>query len=435
MLAAAKKQAVVFLVGLEHELLMLPDPTDRAALQQAIEHKGALRPQTLDFSIIDLYLFDGTGAVLAHLKPEPHPDKDLAAGLNAILTQARPHVDEENETYQDPVSGRSKPKADIILPLDLPGLGRVGLEVEIGLDETMAMIASRDDVYERAELVQLVVVTLLLLLFIGWVVHRGLLRPIRTLEQVTARIAAGDLDARVEGVTARHELGRLGRSVNQMAEGLQQLMAEQENAYMQMMQALAKALETKDAYTAGHSGRVAKYATLLARRVGYDAAALKVLQQGALMHDLGKIGIPDAILNKPGALTESEYEHMQRHPAYTAAIMRPLRKLQEHAAIAAWHHERWDGCGYPDGLRGEAIPLSARIVAIADTWDAMTGDRVYRKGMPVERAWNILKSERDHGQFDPVLLDQFLEMVKETMEAHRVVRRDAGMAEEEVAAR
>ena len=176
---------------------------------------------------------------------------------------------------------------------------------------------------------------------------------------------------------------------------------------------LAKALEAKDGYTASHSARVARYSELLGKYIGLDPETLTALHNGALMHDLGKIGIPDAILNKPSTLSDAEYAIMKEHPANTAKIMRPLKRFRIFADIAAWHHERWDGQGYPDKLQGEAIPLLARIVAIADTWDAMTSDRVYRKGMPKARALEIFSAEQYSGQWDPVLTGKFISMIRE----------------------
>jgi response regulator RpfG family c-di-GMP phosphodiesterase len=422
LLTAAKRQALVFLAGMEEEILRLPDPSDPLALQTLVEGKGRHRLELLDFAVLDLYLFSADGTVLAHLRPRASRKKHLEGYLVEALTTGHPYLADEIEYYVDPEDGVRRPKADIVLPVDLPVLGRVGLEVEMGLTQTMAMIGERDNIQERQALLVIMVVTTVMALFIGWVVHRGLIRPVGALEEVTRRITAGDLDARVEGVSGRDELGRLGQAVNGMADSIQQLLREQEDAYLQMLQSLAKALETKDAYTASHSSRVSRYAVRLARRLGFSDDQLKVLKQGALMHDLGKIGIADAVLNKPSALTDAEYEQIQRHPVYTAAIMRPLKRLAEHAAIAAWHHERWDGRGYPDGLKGEEIPLAARIVAIADTWDAMTGDRVYRRGMPVEKALAILTNEVESGQFEPQLLETFLEMIREDLQRKRTTR-------------
>jgi len=209
-----------------------------------------------------------------------------------------------------------------------------------------------------------------------------------------------------------------------MAGSIQQLFNEQEQSYLQTLQSLAKALEAKDAYTASHSGRVAKFSVMLGKRIGLSAQQLKLLKQGALMHDLGKIGISDTLLNKPDELSDEEYELMKNHPVMTATIMRPLKRFKEFAEIAAWHHERWDGEGYPDGLRGEEIPLLARIVAIADTWDAMTGDRVYRKGMTVETAVSFLEQEVDSGQWDPGLMAEFIRMIRSEQEVREHVERD-----------
>ena len=147
--------------------------------------------------------------------------------------------------------------------------------------------------------------------------------------------------------------------------------------------------------------------------MGLDEPALDLLTQGALVHDVGKIGIPEAILNKPGPLDEDEFAIMREHAAYTDKIMRPLVRAKEFAQIARSHHERWDGSGYPDGLKGEEIPLLARIVSIVDSWDAMTGDRCYRKGMPVEKALGIFEAEKDAGQWDPKLVREFLAMRRE----------------------
>lgn len=424
MLDAVEKQALVYLFGLAHEVNQLPDPLAAGALQEVIAHKASQSDEPLDFAIFQLYAFDRNGAVLAHSGGLPQPSKTMDGYLDPVMERGQPYLADEIEYFRDPVSGKSRPKADIILPLELAGGARIALEVEVLLDETMAKISSMDDAYEKQLWAWIIGVTLLLSGFIGLVVHQGLIAPVNRIQRATARIAAGELETRVEGAASGNELGRLSLSVNRMAESLERLIAEQEEAYLQMMQSLAKALEAKDAYTASHSARVARFAVRLARRIGYSEQRLEVLKRGALMHDLGKIGIADAILNKPSALSDEEYEIMQRHPVYTAAIMRPLKRLEEHAAIAAWHHERWDGAGYPDGLAGEAIPLSARIVAIADTWDAMTGDRVYRKGMPPEKALGILQQERDRGQFDPTLLDEFAAMIHEELEARRMVSED-----------
>jgi putative nucleotidyltransferase with HDIG domain len=251
-----------------------------------------------------------------------------------------------------------------------------------------------------------------MLLLLGGLIHFRLTGPIQRVHRCVQALSRGELDSRVE-VTTRDEMGQLAAGVNHLANSVQELLHEQERTYMATLSALAQALEAKDPYTAAHSGRVSRYSVKLGQRLGLDADQLSLLKKGALMHDLGKIGIHDSILNKPSALTDEEYQEMKKHPVMSAAIMRPLKRFSSFAEIAAWHHERWDGTGYPDGLQGEEIPLLARIVAIADAWDAMTGDRVYRPGMPVEKALRILVAEQDQGQFDPELIGEFIRMIRE----------------------
>jgi putative nucleotidyltransferase with HDIG domain len=182
---------------------------------------------------------------------------------------------------------------------------------------------------------------------------------------------------------------------------------------MGILFALAKALEARDDNTSSHSLNVTRYSMLLGEHLGLDEEELRSLSQGALLHDLGKIGIPDDILKKPGGLDESEFEIIKKHPALTSEILDSLETSEQFAAIARSHHERWDGDGYPDGLNGENIPLLARIVAIADAWDAMTSNRVYRDAMSENIALAIFEKEKDMGQWDPFLVDKFIKLIRQ----------------------
>ena len=180
---------------------------------------------------------------------------------------------------------------------------------------------------------------------------------------------------------------------------------------MGILFALAKALEARDDDTASHSLNVTKYAMLLGRELGLTEEEMRILGQGAMLHDLGKIGIPDEILKKPGNLDAVEFERIKEHPRLTSEILAPLETSNHYSSIARSHHERWDGQGYPDGLNGEEIPLLARIVAVADAWDAMTSNRVYRAGMNDQAALAILEKEKDWGQWDPYLIDEFIKII------------------------
>jgi len=159
---------------------------------------------------------------------------------------------------------------------------------------------------------------------------------------------------------------------------------------------LANALEAKDGYTRGHSGRVAALARRMARAAGVAPGAADTIAQAGLLHDLGKVGIPESVLRKPGPLSEEEWAMMRRHPIVGAQIVAPLEFFADGAVIVRHHHERHDGSGYPDGLRGEMIPLGARIVAVADVYDALTSDRPYRPRLA--RADVVRRLESEAGQ-------------------------------------
>ncbi|HUK55253.1 MAG TPA: HD domain-containing phosphohydrolase [Nitrospiria bacterium] len=184
-------------------------------------------------------------------------------------------------------------------------------------------------------------------------------------------------------------------------------------ANLDSIKALASALETKDVETMGHSDRTVEHALLLGRRLGFSENDQEVLQYAAILHDIGKIGIPESILKKPGKLTADEYEVMKQHPVLGAQIIQPVKFLEPVVPLVRADHERWDGKGYPNGLRGEEIPLGARVVALVDAYDAMTFDRVYRKAPGKEYAVNEMQKNAGT-QFDPQLVKLFLEILKET---------------------
>ena len=178
-----------------------------------------------------------------------------------------------------------------------------------------------------------------------------------------------------------------------------------------ILKSLVNALEAKDLYTGKHSERVTRYATGAAGILGCSGAQLETLQTVGYLHDIGKIGICDSILNKPGPLSIDEYETVKKHPSIGDSIVSELGLSPEERSIIRHHHERWDGAGYPDGLSGEQIPLLARVLSVADAFDAMTSKRAYRNAMSRDQALAELLKNRGK-QFDPVALDAFLEVVK-----------------------
>jgi putative nucleotidyltransferase with HDIG domain len=183
---------------------------------------------------------------------------------------------------------------------------------------------------------------------------------------------------------------------------------------IQAVQALAQAVDAKDHYTHMHSRSVATLAAIIARRMGLSAEQVERARLAGLLHDVGKIGIPDAILNKPGPLNPAETLQMRQHPALGDHITKTIDALKGIAPLVRAHHERWDGRGYPDSLAGEQIPIEARIVSAVDAYDAMTSDRVYRPGRPVQLAAEELLRQRGT-QFDPQVVDSLVAYIKERM--------------------
>jgi putative nucleotidyltransferase with HDIG domain len=187
---------------------------------------------------------------------------------------------------------------------------------------------------------------------------------------------------------------------------------QREAEYERTLLGWAKALELRDEDTQGHTQRVTKLAVQLAERLGYNDSEITDVRRGALLHDIGKMGVPDAILNKPGKLNPSEWRIMKRHPLYARDMLAPIVFLHSALPIPYAHHERWDGSGYPRRLKGTRIPAPARLFALVDVWDALTSDRPYRKAWPAERAADYMLGQAGK-QFDPQMTEAFLEFLRE----------------------
>jgi response regulator RpfG family c-di-GMP phosphodiesterase len=194
---------------------------------------------------------------------------------------------------------------------------------------------------------------------------------------------------------------------------LQQARDELEIAYDATLEGWVHALDLRDKETEGHTQRVTRLSVRLGRAMGLSEAELVHLRRGALLHDIGKLGIPDAILHKPGALTPDEWHVMRRHPVYAYEWLAPITYLQPALAIPWCHHERWDGSGYPRGLAGNAIPLAARIFAVVDVWDAMTNDRPYHRARSAQEVCTIITAESGR-HFDPAVVAAFLQLLAES---------------------
>jgi putative two-component system response regulator len=215
-----------------------------------------------------------------------------------------------------------------------------------------------------------------------------------------------EVSARVAQVREKRQLLLENREYHLHLEQKVRAQAQRlEELFLASVQSLADALEVKDPYTRGHSIRVSSYATVIGQQLGLADEALRQLELGGHVHDIGKIGVREAVLNKPGPLTEEEYAHIMTHPTVGWRILSPLLgDVPVALDVVRYHHERWDGRGLPDGLAGEAIPLAARVAAAADSLDAMTSGRPYRVGRSFEAA--LVEIERHRGtQFDPAVVD------------------------------
>lgn len=244
-----------------------------------------------------------------------------------------------------------------------------------------------------------------------------LAEPVRQCVTGALEIARGRFGHQVS-VSVRNEVGELAYTFNHMSRELatydtenRRLLREVEEGSLATIRSLASAIDAKDPYTRGHSERVSALAAQIGRELGLAGRELDAVAWGGLLHDIGKIGVPEAVLGKCDSLTSAEREVMRAHPAIGAEILRGAAFLRDASAAVRSHHERWDGMGYPDGLAGEAIPLVARIVGAADTFDACTSDRPYQPAMSTERALEVMVALRG-AQSDPRVLDALVAVVR-----------------------
>jgi len=250
----------------------------------------------------------------------------------------------------------------------------------------------------NAQALKFVVVVAFVALILGYFFAVGISTPIRALAASTRAISRGEFHQRtpVQGAAEISELAEtfngMASDIEQYIERLKQAAQETRELFLGSIKMLAAAIDEKDPYTRGHSGRVAKYSVVIGQHLGMNEVELDRLRIAALLHDVGKIGVDDRVLKKPGSLTPDEFELMKQHPSKGANIMRPVAQLKDMLPGIELHHERVDGRGYPHGLKGEEIPLMARIIATADVLDAMTTDRPYQSGMDLEFSLTKIRS-------------------------------------------
>ncbi len=263
----------------------------------------------------------------------------------------------------------------------------------------------------------LTAVAALIALGIGFVLSRRLIVPLQSLASTSSEIAEGNLAVRAS-VRGQDEIAQLGTNFNHMAgniealvRSLKQALRQNQELFLETIKTLAAAIDAKDRYTRGHSDRVSSYSMAISRHLGLSQEEVFRVHIAAILHDVGKLGIKDGILNKPGGLSDEEFEIMRQHPGIGAQIMSPIRMLKDIIPGIRNHHETWEGTGYPDRLKGEQIPMVARIIGVADTFDAMTTTRPYQQAMTLEYVLAKMNS-MSGARFDPLVIDAFMAAVR-----------------------
>ena len=246
----------------------------------------------------------------------------------------------------------------------------------------------------------------LLTLLVGTATASLLTRPIDQLVRSMRAVSGGNLQHRAH-VASRDEIGYLAQTFNEMTASLEQKTAEVEETTFASMEALARAIDARDSSTFGHSARVAAISLEIADEMHLPVKEREALRRAALLHDIGKIGVEDKVLRKAGPLSEAEADDMREHPRIGHDMLKGLRFLQPSLPGVLHHHERWDGAGYPTGLKGTAIPLAVRILSVADVFDALTSDRPYRQGLSSDSVSAAIRAESGL-QFDPDVVTAFL---------------------------
>jgi putative nucleotidyltransferase with HDIG domain len=248
-----------------------------------------------------------------------------------------------------------------------------------------------------------------LIILVGIKLANTITRPLIHLMQASVKVTQGDLNVQV-AAQSNDEISVLTESFNTMVASLNQSQKELIRSYDETLEGWAKALELRDKETEGHSERVTELTVRLAEAMGFEGEALLNIRRGALLHDIGKMGVPDAILHKEGPLDVNERLIIQKHPQDAYHMLQQIAYLKVALEIPYCHHEKWDGTGYPRGLKGDEIPISARMFAVVDVFDALTNNRPYRKALPLAEVFEYLEVQSGK-HFDPHVVKTFIQMM------------------------
>lgn len=356
---------------------------------------------------VTAFVVDRKGRVLIHSEPTISIQRPDLSSVRIVQEFKKAPV-RLTESYSDPTNG-GREMLGTVAPVTVPDWG-----VVVQKEQSRAFASVQQMVRRTMEWSGIAIA---LAIVLGILFAARITRPIGALVRRTHEIAAGDYKQRVE-VKSSNEIGDLADNFNVMSgaieksiEQLKKAAHENQLLFVNSVRMLAAAIDAKDPYTRGHSERVARYSVAIGKHLRLSQEDMRNLRISALLHDVGKIGIDDRILRKPGALSDDEFEVMKGHPEKGAAIMSGVAQLIDIVPGMKYHHEKWAGGGYPDGLKAEDIPMQARIVAIADTFDAMTTNRPYQKAMETQYVVEKIVSFGG-SRFDPLVVDAFVRAVQ-----------------------
>jgi adenylate cyclase len=345
-------------------------------------------------------IYDTNGALLISTLVDPDP---LDSAKAALILQAQ-----DDYSLRRDLTSHNIDYQEVLGPLEARYSEDLGI-IGTSLPKTFLV---RTSAITRANIMVLVFLSLFLIIIVGINLANYITEPLRQLVRASQRVAQGDLQVKVL-VNSSDEIALLANSFNHMVVNLYRSKRDLIDAYDRTIEGWVKALELRDEETEGHSNRVVEMTLHLARKLNVPEAELENLKRGVLLHDIGKMVIPDEILLSPGPFTQEEREIMLKHPVYAYEMLGEISYLRPALDIPLYHHERWDGSGYPRGLKAHAIPFPARIFAVVDVFDAMSHPRRYRK--PIQKVSVLEHLQQNSGiLYDPQVVQAFLELHSQT---------------------
>ena len=332
------------------------------------------------------------------------PKLNLSLVMGAIGRQQNNSLRRDGDGKRS-LTYKSIDYGEILGPWKLRGSQDLGL---IGTAIPKNLLVKTSNV-TRTQIAIFVGLAMFLVIVMGGTIASLITHPLLELVSASREVARGNWDVEVKP-HANDEVAVLTENFNRMLASIQQSHTDLVNAYNSTLIGWAKAIGLRDNETETHMQRVTEITIRLAKVMGVEGEQLTYIYRGTLLHDVGKIGVPDSILKKPGKLTEEEWTQMRLHPQFAYEMLYSIEYLRPSLDIPYYHHEKWDGSGYPQGIKGDDIPLFARIFSIVDVWDAMTSDRIYRKALSEEDAYQYIQSTRG-AHFDPQVVDAFFSMM------------------------